>query len=388
MLEVLRRLGCYPRFCVWELTLACDMRCLHCGSIAGRARDDELDLGEALDVARQLAEMRCERLSLSGGEPTLHPHWDSIGRALVERGVRVNIISNGWSWTPEHTRRAMDAGLANAAFSLDGLEDAHDRVRGKPGSFRRVIAAVDDCVTRGFRVGVVTHVNTLNRHDLPAFRDLLAEHGVASWQLQPGNPGGTMGRHEQLVVPAEDLLWLVPLVAEMKQSGPSKPVIFAADNLGYYGKYERVLRDRGAAICFWIGCRAGIQVVGIESNGNVKGCLSLPSERCGSSDFVEGNLRRASLREIWERPGAFAYNRACEPSQLRGFCGSCRLRDICRGGCVWSAHCRTGSRLDNPLCFYRVAVEHQRWDLIPDAEIDCARCVPGAAGADEVFPIG
>ena len=85
MIEVLRRLGYYPRFCVWELTLACDMRCRHCGSFAGRPRERELDTEEALSVAQQLADMRCERLTLSGGEPTLRPDWDRIAQALTSR---------------------------------------------------------------------------------------------------------------------------------------------------------------------------------------------------------------------------------------------------------------------------------------------------------------
>jgi radical SAM protein with 4Fe4S-binding SPASM domain len=373
MIEVLKRLGYYPRFCVWELTLACDLRCQHCGSFAGKPRADELTGPEALDVARQLADMHCERLTLSGGEPTLRADWDCIARELTSRGVRVNIITNGWSWTPEHTSRAMDAGLENAAFSLDGPEAVHDRVRARQGSYQRVMAAIDDCTRRGFAASVVTHVNALNQHMLPEFRQTLHEHGVRSWQIQIGNPAGTMASHRDLVFHENDLLWLVPQLAEMKVSGPKRPTIYASDNVGYYGKFERTLRDRGASICFWIGCRAGCQVVGIESNGNVKGCLSLPSAMHAIDEFVEGNLRANTLQHIWNRKGAFSFNRDYDVSQLEGFCGTCRFNDICRGGCSWSAYCRSGSRFDNPLCFYRVAVQNERWDLIDDAEIDQAR---------------
>lgn len=382
MIEVLKRLGYYPRFCVWELTLACDLRCQHCGSYAGRARADELTAEEALDVARQLAAMRCERITLSGGEPTLRRDWDRIALELSRNGVRVNIITNGWSWTPEHTRKALDAGMENAAFSLDGFETAHDRVRAREGSYAHVMAAIDDCVRQGLAASVVTHVNNLNMHALPEFRQMLHERGVRSWQIQIGNPAGSMSHHKDLVFDAKDLLWLVPLIAEMKTSGPKRPTVYPSDNVGYYGKYERVLRDRGAAICFWIGCRAGCQVVGIESNGNIKGCLSLPSARHDIDEFVEGNLREHKLAEIWNRPGAFSFNRNYDVTKLEGFCGTCRFNDICRGGCSWSAYCRSGSRFDNPLCFYRVAVENQRWDLIEDAEIDRDR--ERAAGESEL----
>jgi radical SAM protein with 4Fe4S-binding SPASM domain len=370
MIELLRRLGYYPRICVWELTLTCDMRCRHCGSFAGHPRENELSPEEAQDVARQLVELRCERLTLSGGEPTLRKDWDCIAATLSRGGVKVNMISNGWSWTPDHTKRALDAGMKNTAFSLDGMEEAHDSVRAKPGSHHRVMAAIDDCVKRGLRVAVVSHVNALNKGTLPQFREELAAHGVRLWQVQIGNPQGNMASHQDLLIKPTDLLEIVPLLAEMRSQKGKTPVIFPADNVGYYGKYERALRDTGDRVCFWVGCRAGCQVIGIESNGNIKGCLSLPSAMHNKDEFVEGNLRQASLKDIWTRPGAFAFNRQFDVASLQGFCGTCRFADICRGGCSWSAFTRTGSRFDNPLCFYRVAVENKRWDLIPDAEVD------------------
>ena len=124
MLPVLQRLGYRPRFCVWELTLRCDLRCLHCGSIAGHPRPNELSLEELLRVAGELADLGCERVTLSGGEPTLRPEWDEVARALVGRKVGVNIISNGWGWTHATTGRARAAGLSNVAFSVDGPEQS------------------------------------------------------------------------------------------------------------------------------------------------------------------------------------------------------------------------------------------------------------------------
>ena len=44
MLDILKQVGFAPRACVWELTLACNLRCKHCGSFAGSRRDDELSL--------------------------------------------------------------------------------------------------------------------------------------------------------------------------------------------------------------------------------------------------------------------------------------------------------------------------------------------------------
>ncbi len=363
MLDILQRLGYIPRFCVWELTLACNMRCKHCGSHAGPKRDDELTLPECEQVADQLAALGCEKVTLGGGEPTLHPQWSELGGRLVDQGVRVNLISNGWGWTEADVERSREAGLANVAFSLDGFEEAHDHVRRK-GSFGRVVAAIDCCVDAGLATSIVTHVNQHNRDQLRELRSFLAEHGISSWQIQLGVPSGDMRTHWDLVVQPEDLLWIVPLVADLRMDAIERPVICPADNVGYFGKYEKALRDRGAQISFWIGCRAGCQVIGIESNGNVKGCLSLPSARHGNDMFLEGNLREHSLHDLWVREGAFAFNRDFRMEQLEGFCAVCRFSDICRGGCAWTAYSHTSNRFDNPYCFYRQALLHDRLDLL------------------------
>ena len=137
MIELLERLGYYPRFCVWELTLACDMRCQHCGSFAGTRRPDELDFDEQLSVAEQLIRLGCEKVTLGGGEPTLHPRWYQLGKYLTDGGVRVNIISNGWGWDERQqvtlpmkfrylptTHTAVSAGYHNTcALRADGGVD-------------------------------------------------------------------------------------------------------------------------------------------------------------------------------------------------------------------------------------------------------------------------
>lgn len=386
MIELLERLGYYPRFAVWELTLGCNLRCLHCGSYAGSKRKNELTLEESLKIADQLAEAGCEKVTLGGGEPTLNPDWHLIGKRLTEKGVRVNIIANGWHWTKEHVAKAKEGGLTNVAFSLDGFEEAHDRQR-REDSFRRVVEAIDICVAEGMPTSIITTINRLNAGTLREFRAFLAEKGIVSWQLQIGIPSGTMSHHkEELVVKPEDMLDLVPLIAELRDDPDKRPIVYPSDNIGYFGKYEKALRDRGAQINFWIGCRAGLQVIGIESDGGVKGCLSLPSAKHGKADiFLEGNLREQNLAELWAKDDAFAYNRKFSVEQLAGFCARCRFRDICRGGCAWTAYSHTRNRFDNPYCFYRQAVVRRRFELIdeePTAE-ELAWAEPGVEYAPD-----
>jgi radical SAM protein with 4Fe4S-binding SPASM domain len=366
MLDILKQVGFHPRACVWELTLACNLRCKHCGSFAGNRREREMDLEESLRVADELAALGCRRVTLSGGEPTLNPDWDRIGKRLADHCIKVNLISNGWHWNETHVARAKAAGFCGAAFSLDGFEREHDEFR-QPGSFARVVSAIEACVAGGLPVAVNTTVNRLNQRSLRELRDFIRDKGAFSMQIQLATPSGNMDSHRDLVVDPADLVWLVPDIAALCRQNTNKFFAVGADDIGYYGMPEQGLRDTGGELPFWIGCRAGCQVVGIESSGNVKGCLSLPSSMHGERRFVEGNLREKSLAEIWQADDAFAYNRQYSEASLTGFCRVCRYRDFCRGGCTWTVYCNTLQGGEgNPFCFYFQAVRQRRFDLLTE----------------------
>ena len=367
MIKYLKQIGFAPRSCVWELTLACNLNCKHCGSYAGAPRDSELGKDELFRIADELADLGCRRVTLSGGEPTLHPSWDDVGRRLSQRGVRTNLISNGWRWDEGHAKRAKDAGLLSAAFSLDGFAAEHDRLR-RAGSFEKVVRAIDTTIASGLPVAVNTTISKLNQHMFWKLRDFLIEHGVFSWQIQVATASGTMSENQDLMVPPGDFLSLVSRVADMCRLNTRKFIVRPSDDIGYYGVTEGVLRGENNELPFWIGCRAGCQVVGIESNGNVKGCLSLPSSRHGESRFVEGNLRNDSLQVIWTRMNAFAYNRQFDEVNLGGFCRICRYRDFCRGGCTWTQYVQRGT--GNPYCFYYQAVRQGRTELLDEEPTD------------------
>jgi radical SAM protein with 4Fe4S-binding SPASM domain len=367
VIEILQRVGFFPRACVWELTLACNLRCKHCGSIAGSKRPDELTLDECMRVAGELVELGCRRVTLSGGEPTMYPGWHEVGRRLVELGARVNLISNGLTWSTKHIDQAQKAGLCGAAFSIDGFEKEHDEFRA-PGSFVKVVRAIDLSVAAGLPVAVNTTINRLNQGQLKSLRQFLMDHRVFAWQLQFATATGNMGEHKEMVSPPEDLLWLVPQIAELCRINCPEFKIYPSDDIGYFGNPEPDLRDADANLPFWIGCRAGCQVIGIESGGDVKGCLSLPSSMLGERRFVEGNVRKQSLREIWNRADAFAYNRLFKEDQLGGFCRVCRYRDVCRGGCSWATYAQGGGGNEN--CFYCQVVKHRRFELLAEEPTD------------------
>ena len=214
--------------------------------------------------------------------------------------------------------------------------------------------------------------------ELDEVKKILKDHGVRTWQLQLGNPTGNMEDHKDLVVYPEDILEIIPKVAQLRAE-PGYPKVYVGDNIGYFGDYEADLRDQDGLIPFWIGCRAGCSVVGIESNGNIKGCLSLPSAMNDVDAFVEGNIRERPFKQIWNDPDSFAYNRNFEVDDLVGFCKTCEYAEVCRGGCSWTAFAHTGNRYEFTYCYHRLAELQKQGKL--EASPHAAK--PAAAPSEE-----
>ncbi|MBI5531934.1 MAG: radical SAM protein [Deltaproteobacteria bacterium] len=352
MIKLLKKYGFVPRVAVWELTLRCNLNCRHCGSRAGKPRDNEMSLEECLKLANDLADMKLRFLTLGGGEPLMRKDWALIAETLIERGVTVGMVTNGMLWSDEVARVAKTIGLESVAFSIDGLEENDEYIRRTPGHFKKALDAAVSCGKVGLKASVVTTITRRNLPELERMRDVLRDHGVLRWQLQLGTPTGNMADHPDLVLQPEDMLTVVPLIAAMCRD-KKLPKVYPGHDIGYFGEPEEYLRNPEDPIPFWTGCSAGCSVIGIESNGNIKGCLSLPSSMEKIDAFVEGNVRKAPLREIWTRKGAFAYNREFTTDNLAGFCHTCDYGEICRGGCTWINFATSGNKRDNPYCYWR-----------------------------------
>ncbi|MCC8150439.1 MAG: radical SAM protein [Lachnospiraceae bacterium] len=325
--------------CVWEITLACCFSCVHCGSGGGKARTGELTTKECLDVAGQLADLGCRRVSLIGGEVFMRADWARIVRALTDRGILTAIITNGFLFTDKVVSQLKRVNVESVAVSLDGPEQLHDQYRQK-GSFARALSAIRVLTEQDIPVSVITTLNAGNVTRLEEMYGILQEFPIFAWQLQACSPMGNAGngavdfRFEQAEV--------IRFIADHREEAPFRMI--AADNIGYYTKEEKILRGSRGRSCFH-GCSAGLTSVGIDSVGNVRGCESMYSDR-----FTEGNLRKMSLREIWESPDAFSYNRKFQAEMLTGACAACAFGKYCAGGCRSYNYFVHGKLYESPGC--------------------------------------
>ncbi len=353
-----------PIYTVWELTLKCDHACAHCGSraapTAGQVRPDELSTAELLEVAASLVRLGAREVTLIGGEAYLRPDVYEIVNFLHEGGIRVTMQTGGLAFTADRARRFKEAGLAALGVSVDGPPEVHDMLRARPGSHAAAMKALRNAAAEGITTTSNMQVNQPNRHLLRETAALMRAAGVLVWRPQLTVPMGRAADHPEWIVEPWMVLEIIDTLAELQVEAitdarargvpPSKAFhIQAANNIGYFGPHEQLLRSRpGGNQAWWSGCNAGKYVLGIESDGAVKGCPSLPT-----APYVGGNVRDLSLEQIWADTPELAFTRDVGTSELWGHCKSCYYADICKAGCNFTAHCTLGRRGNNPFCYYR-----------------------------------
>jgi radical SAM protein with 4Fe4S-binding SPASM domain len=340
--------GCRPVNVVWELTLACDLKCSHCGSRAGRPRAGELTTAECLDLVEQLARLGTREIGLIGGEAYLRSDWIEIVRAIRSAGMDCSIQTGGRNLSEERVAAASAAGVQSVGVSIDGLSSLHDALRGVVGSFDLAIAALRRCRANGITISVNTQITSRVAWELEALLDVLIEEGVSSWQVALTVPMGRAADRPELLLQPYQLLRLMPLLAALHRRAAEHGVVLQpANNIGYFGPYESQFRSSNDPNVYFGGCDAGQNVLGIEADGSIKGCPGLPSE------YIGGNIRTQPLAEIWRRSERLAFTRLRTVDDLWGFCRDCYYADVCLGGCTWMAHSLLGRPGNNPYCHYR-----------------------------------
>jgi len=343
-----------PILAVWEITLKCDLACQHCGSRAGRERPDELSTAECLDLIQQMAALGVLEVTLIGGEAYLRDDWLELVAAVRAAGMQCTMVTGGRGLTAGRARAAAAAGLQSASLSIDGAEAAHDRLRGVAGTYQGALAAARNLTEAGIPVSVNTQINRVSLGDLTALAETVIGLGAHAWQVMLTVAMGRAADSPEILLQPYELLELFPLLARLKRRCDEAGVrLLPGNNIGYFGPYEGLLR--AAFPGGHMGsCGAGCKTLGIEADGAIKGCPSLQTD-----PWTGGNIRDASLQDIWERSAPLRVMRDRTVDDLWGYCRGCYYADECRAGCTWTGFSLFGRAGNNPLCHHR-ALEMQR----------------------------
>ncbi len=353
-----------PFLIVWNFTNMCNLRCMHCYQRADRPTPDELSLEEKLDVVDQLDRAGVAAVALSGGEPTIHPHFLRIVSELSSRGIYTAVATNGTRFANiDFLKKAVDAGLRYVEISLDSANpEKHDRFRGVKGAWKLAVKALENAVKLGVNHAMAVTITKLNIDEIDDLLDLAQSIGVKRVIFFNFVPVGRGEENAWLdLSPEEREEILRKMFKEYKRRG-----IEIASTAPQYGRVALQLSggEEVAPTHFYMGndkivkalaefiggCGAGRIYAAIEPNGDVTPCVFLP--------IKVGNLREKKFWDVWENAPLFKQLRNRE--LLKGFCGDCPYKYIC-GGCRARAYAYYGDPLaPDPGCI----LNKKEWERI------------------------
>lgn len=342
----------YPVTCVWEVTMACNMRCKHCGSSCSSALPGELSTAEAFKFIDMCKDINLKWINLSGGEPFVRPDLILLIKYLYANSIPINIISNGWLVSEDIAKELAGIKYLRVMISLDGPEEIHDFIR-KPGSFARIKNSLEILNKYNILTGCITTLTKQNYKFLEEIRTFLAKMNVECWQVQLGLPMGNLSENKDWILEPKDLTGIIDYLYEKK--GKDGVHIFPADCMGYYNaKIDGILSEAyGEKVGSWRGCNAGVSSFGLLHDGDIVGCTSIRDKK-----YVEGNIKNQTLREIWENPNSFTWRRNFKPQDLSGNCKKCEHASECLGGCFNTRFTMNNSFCsENKYCTYNLMMD-------------------------------
>ncbi len=337
--------------CVLELTNRCNLRCPHCASDSGVCRNDEMTRTELQDVFRQLAELGCHTMSMLGGEMLLRPDWFEICQDARSCGMDLQLITNGLLVDEDVRKKFIALKPQTACVSLDGASsETYRKQRGVDG-FDKCMKLLNELVADGHRqVNAITTFSSLNIHEFDDFAKLFIDSEII-WQVQMVHKAGHRF-DDRLLLNQEQYAFFVDKVTHYMNEFNGRLRLRHMDDFGYFAITPKLRFTHQV----WDGCHAGRRVIGIRSNGDVLGCLSMGDE------FIEANLKEVPLSEIWNSGHYFKRFRRKE-ELLSGHCAKCAFGQVCKAGCSAMALSSTDSLGDNTYCVRRMEEQRMLNDL-------------------------
>ncbi len=338
-----------PYIVSWNLTRRCNLSCPHCYIDATTGDSGELTPEEARFVIDELTYLnRSLMLVLSGGEPLLRDDLLDIVKYASEAGFIVVMGSNGTLLGEDALLALKTAGLMGLGISIDSLSpDDHDSFRGTEGAWYASVEALRKAVQMGIETQMDVTLRDDNWQDIEGFVELGVKLGVKAVNFFFLVCTGRAMRSQISVKHYEEAIHrIADLILRERRT-----MVRARCAPHVY----RFLHKRGFRLPAGTrGCLAGISYMRIDPEGNVTPCPYM--------SVVVGNLRQASLRQIWEGSEIL---RRLRNGPSGGRCGRCEYTEVC-GGCRARAYGETGDIFgDDSLCSYEPSSKER---VLPDEE--------------------
>lgn len=322
-----------------EVTNRCLLNCTHCSSCAGPFDQQLIPSTKVLSMIKEAKELGLESLTISGGEPLLHPELFGLLTYATNNNLKVCLYTCGVieynnnlvSLSDEVINKIFDSNISKLIFSLQGGNSkAHDQVTGVMGSFDLTTQSIAKAIKKGLPVELHFVPMRINYSEIESVVQIAQQLGVKRVSLLRLVLQGRCEANEKLLLSSVECSEIVQKVDSLRSKYPNVLIRLGApfDCLTYAG----------------IGCSASKNKLLISALGE-----AFP---CEAFKFLKGqrpSIYESSIRRIWENDSLL--------NELRNLdyvenCSSCQRYDACRGGCPGERMLINGSigKGPDPLC--------------------------------------
>lgn len=338
-----------PLFAWWDLTSACNFRCIHClYNDTEYSAQNDLTTSEAMNLADSLInDFRISGILLTGGEIFLRKDTMDIIRKFKENNVSVKMATNAALLDDSQIdclAEMLNPYIDGMQISLDGAtHETYKKIR-QTNLFEKVISNIKKLAERNITITISCTVNTVNYNEIEEIYKLSSELGVNCFVA--GRMYYFNKSHENLILSNRDLMLLASRLYKLDTSscktkliaGPFSSIeLFSIPGIGEIleeDKYKPVFEKYTIPVTRNCNCHDRLS---IRSDGSVYMCMQAQ----GCKDALMGNIRQTPIAKIWEnrQNNILFQKRLLEKMK----CKNCKYNVICNSGCMAHAYNNNGS---------------------------------------------
>jgi radical SAM protein with 4Fe4S-binding SPASM domain len=300
-----------------ELSSRCNERCVHC-YIPHENKISDIDPALFYDMLAQLCDMGVLSLTISGGEPMLHPRFAEFLRKAKGYDFSINVLSNLTLLNDDIIAEMKSNRLSSVQVSLYSMEpDVHDSITRFPGSFYKTRDAILHLIDSDIPLQISCPVMKQNKNSYIAVAKWAEEHkirAITDYVMMARYDHTTSNLDNRLSL--DEVGGIINSIIE--NDADYQEHLREAD----FDEIEkRDLSDDAL-------CGVCISSICMVANGNIYPCA-------GWQDFVVGNIAQTPLKEIWNYSPKVQYLRSlrkrdltkCMNCEDRHFCAMCMVRN-------------------------------------------------------------
>ncbi len=295
-----------------ELTSKCNERCVHC-YIPHEYKNNDISEELYCKILNELQEMGTLGLTLSGGEPMLHPRFKYFLKLAKERDFYVHILTNLTLLDDEIVKIIREGNTCGVQVSLYSMiPEHHDAITTIKGSFHKTKNGILKLINNNIPVQINCPVMKGNKNDVAEVIRWGHQHKIrvnvdyaimAEYNHQTSNLANRLTPEE-----CRNVIKSIIEFDEDYKNSLSENDIFTVEQ-------ARMLD------CDEPFCGVGINTACMVANGNVYPCP-------GWQGYVCGNVNETSLSDIWFNSSAIQHLRKLKKGDMKK-CNNCENKAFC-----------------------------------------------------------